>query len=433
MDALYNAFYSISDKVEFLKDKFNDSYCGYVDVYETLSHASEMSKGEDFHSTVLAALLKNRKNNYGVLKSFLTEVVAKVECRFVRLSVTNPRIEACKGYVDLQIKDTDYTVIIENKVCDAKDQPSQIARYIEVAVHGAHYNENMVNIIYLTYDATKNLTEQSWIRKEFGKKTGTNYRDDFVGRYAHINYRCHILPWLRSIKDRFFDNFICDFLNEYISFLELGDLRNVSKLCESLRNKCNDRKIEKAKRDVVKYVNCGFPEANAIQRVSEALDSVMANLIPELMHKHFEEWKCKLANKYGETSLYSIIDCDYPKVGLKFNWIDKEGRSGDFYCVIEYDKSSGELYYGLYHGAVIEENDLFIDKSKELINLFYSIDRYTDRYQSDANNVGSGRWFYWLKNIPMHTYSEREFEFVFDFFLLDILDKIIDAVKEYQK
>ena len=76
---------------------------------------------------------------------------------------------------------------------------------------------------------------------------------------------------------------------------------------------------------------------------------------------------------------------------------------------------------------------MFIDKSKELINLFYSIDRYTDRYQSDANNVGSGRWFYWLKNIPMHTYSEREFEFVFDFFLLDILDKIIDAVKEYQK
>ena len=71
-----------------------------------------------------------------------------------------------------------------------------MARYIEGAVHGAHYDQKDVYLIYLTLDNSTDVSKQSWRRCNNGKKT--DYENDFRGRYKHVTYRDHILPWLKN-------------------------------------------------------------------------------------------------------------------------------------------------------------------------------------------------------------------------------------------
>lgn len=134
-------------KIEDLKkgsDSLKDNLA-YFDLLYGFSCISGMSvrKKEDIHSKILAIFLSYGKDGYAALKSFL-KTISSSDVRFTELNVRNPNIGFNDNFVDISIKDEQYYIIIENKIKGAKDGPSQLARYIEGAVHGAHYDQKDV-------------------------------------------------------------------------------------------------------------------------------------------------------------------------------------------------------------------------------------------------------------------------------------------------
>ena len=210
-------------KIEDLKkgsDSLKDNLA-YFDLLYGFSCISGMSvrKKEDIHSKILAIFLSYGKDGYAALKSFL-KTISSSDVRFTELNVRNPNIGFNDNFVDISIKDEQYYIIIENKIKGAKDGPSQLARYIEGAVHGAHYDQKDVYLIYLTLDNSTDVSKQSWRRCNNGKKT--DYENDFRGRYKHVTYRDHILPWLKNDLKRIVgdDRNLIGFVDIYIKCIE---------------------------------------------------------------------------------------------------------------------------------------------------------------------------------------------------------------------
>jgi hypothetical protein len=143
----------------------------------------EIHANENAHSRILVKLLQYRHDKeFPILRSFLNFL----EPPFSTLSITNPEITAENNRIDVRIRERNYSIIIENKIMGAKDRDQQIERY--VTNEKDQYQEANIFILYLTL-AGGSPNELSLTRKR---------RREFSIRYKEINYREHILPWIRG-------------------------------------------------------------------------------------------------------------------------------------------------------------------------------------------------------------------------------------------
>ena len=134
----------------------------------------ELKAGENAYSRIFAQLLRYEKNNkYPFLEKFLKDV-----CKF-NVNVENPKVEevdSC-GRIDIPIFDTQYVVVIENKITDkAPDQNKkggQLARYIETINN--KYQKKLENIfVVYTPKYTREPSDECWKNID-----GKSYKNDF--------------------------------------------------------------------------------------------------------------------------------------------------------------------------------------------------------------------------------------------------------------
>ena len=158
---------------------------------------------ENNHSILLKTLLNH--NNHRLLNSFVKEVLQISNIKFG----DDVEITALKYYIDILIKDKTYAIIIENKICWAKDRYKQLLDYVET-VKGKGIKEDNIYAVYLTSDETNQIDYKNEI---------SNLID--VNRFIHIDYKNHLLMWFDSINKQYHLN-----LDGYISYIRhyiIGD------------------------------------------------------------------------------------------------------------------------------------------------------------------------------------------------------------------
>ena len=155
------------------------------------------------HSKFIASLLDPKGLHYqGDL--FLREFINACGISDFGLDTSNAQVYREYENIDIYITDGNKHIIIENKICDAKDQDKQIYRYIEtIKKENSSKNENSsldndgILVLYLTPNFDKTPSQKSL--NGFEIKDGFLEKDNDKIPYKHIVCD-HILEWLDKIK-----------------------------------------------------------------------------------------------------------------------------------------------------------------------------------------------------------------------------------------
>lgn len=147
---------------------------------------------ENAHSRILAKLLNyaGHDHSFPIYQTFLD--LLKNKCYSVRnIIIHNPNIKPEKERIDILIDESPtYSIIIENKVCWAIDQPEQIERYIKKVQSHKVPNEDIF-VVYLTWNGCKKVKDISLTEKA---KDILNYDDNKLCRFIELNYKDDLLP-----------------------------------------------------------------------------------------------------------------------------------------------------------------------------------------------------------------------------------------------
>jgi hypothetical protein len=155
---------------------------------------------ENAHSRILATLLKyaGYDKSYPVYHEFI-ELLKRKCCAIRSIKINNPKITVNKEFIDILIDESPmYSIIIENKVHWADDQPEQIERYIDI-VKAKKTGEKNIFVIYLTKDGSKKVTDKSLTQKAKGI---LDYDDKKLCRFIELNYKNDLLPMFVSLVNK---------------------------------------------------------------------------------------------------------------------------------------------------------------------------------------------------------------------------------------
>ncbi len=320
--------------------------------------------------------LSSKEDDYSIYKSFLKmldKVAGNNPNIFSNLDVKSPVIKAEDDHVDVSIKDSSYRIIIENKINGASDQQFQLARYIDGSINGAHYLEKDVYVVYIT-DTKESPSRQTWIRRENEKLIATDFKDDFERRYVNIT-KANIGDWLEN---------------------------DVLILCDN-----NQEKKEQAANALKSFQNGNIKDFN----------SEWVNDTNERLHKIIFNWKEYTEFLYKRDDTINVTTSD-STIDVKFKW---PSRQYEFGCRLEIYPERSILRYGISKSNNIEY--FTKDNLTKLFNLFFKIDRHCDRYQSFNILENPEYWAY--KTVKLYWRSDYEYNFALNYYLLDLIDKII--------
>jgi len=158
----------------------------------------ELHANENAHTRILLQLLRYKVNGkYPILSSFLemaNDLMDGSEVELIDAEILNPDIVFGQNYIDGSFYGKGQCVIIENKIHDAADQNAQIERYIE-SIQTTGIKREKIFVIYLTRNGLKEVRGYSLTNKA---KKMLDCSDDNSGRFIRMNYRDHIIKWLRE-------------------------------------------------------------------------------------------------------------------------------------------------------------------------------------------------------------------------------------------
>ncbi len=209
-----------------------------------------LGANENAHTEILSEILRYKRGNfYPFLQSFLEMVLQSQEFENVRVS--KPCIDVQSDYIDALIWEEDkYAIIIENKINWAKDQWRQLENYLKTVQNDYRVPSTKIGLVYLTADGRKKVEDYS-LTKEAKRLLGYKGEDN-SGRYIEINYKEHILPWLKEkvIFDcRYGEQTLLSMLQQYIDYLEdrfsITDERRKKAVCTFLRKELASYSLEK--------------------------------------------------------------------------------------------------------------------------------------------------------------------------------------------
>lgn len=255
----------------------------------------ELHANENANSRILAKLFQfqNEAGQYEILQSFLNYLQNNSRSKeFSRISIDNPTITQEEERIDIWIRDTEYAIIMENKIYDANDQDAQLARYITKTVNKGYPLENIF-VIYMP-SSTYEPSEQTWILAD-DKGNEHNYAPEFENRYLNLSFRDHIYPWLKheivpNVRQK--DFYLLNALNQYIDYLEgMFYLREIDKNLNMEIQRLLSQKLELDKKTTLeekhKVVNQKISDIKDIISQLESLrDNISRQKLDEIIERY---------------------------------------------------------------------------------------------------------------------------------------------------
>ena len=283
----------------------------------TLFH--DFSDEVNLHSNFIASLLDPNGDHYKgdlFLKLFLET------CGIDDFSIDTSRATVFKEFkhIDIYISDGKKHIILENKVY-AKDQPTQIARYIEtIKGEGAKESDRVkdedICVLYLHPDGK--LPDDQSFGDYHAKLLGENPSIEF----KVISYGNEILKWIDRCKNEVSN--ITDlnvFLSQYKDVIEM----------------IYDRYKRIDEMETAKFVEIFKENYTAVSEIANNYQETRKKIIDEF----FENVKEYLEKDEAIKGTYSIElnSVAYRPVVIK-NTISQDEKWKNFYFTVEFQKSS---------------------------------------------------------------------------------------------
>jgi hypothetical protein len=361
---------------------------------------------ENAHSRIFAEILKHSDlENFGILERFCNLLSSKKEN--FNFKIEKPQITSEKERVDLLILDKEYALIIENKVHNAVDQESQIARYINKVRNNGFVDEKIF-IIYLTRDENKKISDQSWMLDN------ESLKDKFANQFIDLTFRFDILPWLKNevrpnlkIKDTYLKSSI----EQYIDHLE-----GIFSLRKNQHHMNNELQILiKKELEIKESSNNNINDLNENGKILSKSLEYISNLTDrikdlQLLNKrdYFDIWE-KEKIIYENQDKIIVNDKNFRKIGIKFKFNEEE-----FCVLLEINSEVGKIQFGLSSLDNSEKSNKIIDFTNDLIKDL-KVKELKYNYFIDNNHKS---WYGWF-------YSEDETEGFKDF------EGLFNKVKKY--
>lgn len=353
-----------------------------------LNIIDELHINENAHSRILYKLLlyKNIEGKHEFLESLIDYIkrIAR-SSNFNKIQVKEPKITQEKKRIDLWVRDKDYALIFENKIYNAKDQGTQIARYID-ETRANNYKLKDIFVIYLPQDSSKEPEPQSW------KK----YQRCFEKRYINLSFREHILTWLEEdvlpqINSK--DIYLRSAIRQYIDYLlGLFDIRTIHKqmnmnLHEILTKhyKLDECSTDQERIDIIEE------KIEEINEISNQLESLKQSLENKIKKSYVLKWKKYLQNNYSnyyEEYVKLERDNDDIFVGFVLTLYNKK-------VIIYIEKDNGQLCCTLkcLNNCKISSSlkkllqELLPDNSDKYLWKYFSIDDYNAVFNCFKNVI----------------------------------------------
>ena len=265
----------------------------------------------NLHSNFIASLLDPNGDHYKgdlFLKLFLET------CGIDDLSIDTSRATVFKEFkhIDIYISDGKKHIILENKVY-AKDQPTQIARYIK-AIKNEGAEDEDICVLYLHPDGK--LPDNQSFGDYHAKLLGENPSIKF----KVISYGKEILEWIDKCKNEVSN--ITDlnvFLSQYKDVIEM----------------IYDRYKRIDKMETANLVEIFKENYTAVSEIANNYQETRKKIIDEF----FENVKDILENDLKDKYSIELNSVAYRPVVIK-NTISQDEKWKNFYFTVEFQKSS---------------------------------------------------------------------------------------------
>ena len=334
----------------------------------------ELHINENAHSRILLKLLQFVSDNgtYDIYKSLLDYIREKKHNQsFSGLEIKKPHFTQEEQRIDLWVRDKDYAIIFENKVCYANDQPEQISNYIKKTLKTDYqgYKKSGIFVIYLSPNGEE-PEDQSW---------GT-FKDEFKSRYINLSFKNDILPWLKDyVKPniRLKDVYLQSAVEQYIDHLEGSFYLRI--LQKQLNMNLSDFFFKNFNLD--RYQGNYQAQVQVIQEQIDDMQSVL-NKISEyqdtVREQIFEQWRAKTKELFPD-----LKSCEMEAVGKAYCdvTIDIDTKpinififeDSKLYCQVQFDDQQ------LIKGTIIEKfSDMLPDFNNHCVWKYFQRHKYSD-------------------------------------------------------
>lgn len=277
----------------------------------TLFHG--FSDEVNLHSNFIASLLDPNGDHYKddlFLKIFLET------CGIDDFGIDTSRVTVFKEFkhIDIYISDDKKHIILENKVY-AKDQPTQIARYIEtIQNEGAEVKDEDICVLYLHPDGE--LPDKQSFGDYYAKLLGENPSIKF----KVISYGKEILEWIDKCKNEVSN--LTDlniFLSQYKDVIEM----------------IYDRYKRIDKMETANLVEIFKENYTAVSEIANNYQETRKKIIDEF----FKNVKDILENDLKDKYSIELNSVAYRPIVIK-NTTSQDKKWKNFYFTVEFQKSS---------------------------------------------------------------------------------------------
>jgi hypothetical protein len=187
------------------------------------------------HSQLITEFL-NPQGSHGKGNVFLNLFLQQIG--FEKSLSANVRVLKENKKIDIQILDSNWAIIIENKI-GAGDQPNQLWRYHE-KLNTSHHKNKAIFVLYLTlYGDEPSLQTLEPPKNEKGKKLLVNKNEQNEplqqGQVYCISYKTNITNWLENcIKETATEPFLRETIAQYLFIIKkiTGQMANEDKVAK---------------------------------------------------------------------------------------------------------------------------------------------------------------------------------------------------------
>ncbi|MBE7691232.1 PD-(D/E)XK nuclease family protein [Tenacibaculum piscium] len=332
----------------------------------------EIGTNENAHSRFFLKFLSYKSNGEFL---FLRKFLDSLGGEFKKIKIDNPIFTAEKERIDVLISDKDgnYSIIIENKINNAPDQPNQIVRYINIQKNNGFHIDN-IYVLYLTDNGSKKPSEKSFPKEK---------REILNERYSEINFKNEILKWLKSliISCKEEEVLLKSALLQYIDYLE---------------GRFNRRKIETGMNNELKIflnnkINLTENDYTNIKVINSEIQKLnnLSNHFQDLQNDAFQkiilDWKTKMSNNQNYKIVTNIENDKIPKYMYLGYLI--EIKNTEVVCGIGLDSISDIPYFGLTTRGCENEKKIEIIKRSKKIEGFTSSPRWYLLRKNNLDNI----------------------------------------------
>lgn len=275
---------------------------------------------ETAHSRILYRILHDRN----MQKRFVEHFLPDVNCSPTNIQIPYPD----RHRIDLTIKSDNFFLIIENKVNNAPEQPSQIENYVKIAQQT--YPDEQIYVLYLGGSTNIYPSEIS---------LSTKVRQLLYDRVICKNYKDDIMPWIESVYEQIDFNkqpYLKSTMLSYKTYLE--NKYNLNKM---------NNKLDKALIDILNLDSISLIERikviedqiENIDKIRERLSYLLDDYCEQKNISDIKEWYNQCSNILSDKLVLTMEN----NIEFGFNF---QYRNLGFRCTVSFDGNE-DPYWGI--------------------------------------------------------------------------------------